>query len=618
MGLLGKMSKNTKASKGKRKQSVSVSKLLADYFVQGLLMVFVFFILCLYPLMFHDKYFDMGAAKYKIFLIGSSIGLSLITFFSIWWLAVSAKKELFIREQRGISSTDIAAVAFLLLSVLSFFFSADWDMAFWGYDKWNMGLLSQIFFILIYYYVSRFWQDKGITMPAALIAAAICYQIGIWQRFGFNPLGMYDGVGEKDIAKFLSTLGQTSWYSSYAVLIIPFGMYLYWKTENRTARILSGLFVCLGYGMLCTTNSDSAYVAVVLILMVFFRYSLENNERLAHFLELVFLAFLSFRVIHWMRALLDWEKQMAVSNPSFGDAIAFLLPERTQRYVEGEERITQFVTGSPVMLVGLVLSAAACIGWRLYLKRKKEKKEEAFEISRIAKPVWRVTVSAAVLVIWLVLLLTILVSKEYFREDAIKEELSVQITDKDLLKEAAAQQAEQSAEGVGRFLRDSGLYEVNFFRFNNAWGNHRGFNWRAAMVALSRASLKDMLIGVGPDCFALSMDKYYEKEVASYWHGLQLACAHNEWLNMLITEGILGLVAYVAIFITMFIQAARRAKECPMYIPCMGAIVAYMGHNIFCYQQCICTPVIFVILGMAGRMLRDHHFRGGEQEGMIL
>ncbi len=45
MGIFGKMSKNTKqASKGKRKQSVSVSKLLADYFVQGLLMVFVFFI----------------------------------------------------------------------------------------------------------------------------------------------------------------------------------------------------------------------------------------------------------------------------------------------------------------------------------------------------------------------------------------------------------------------------------------------------------------------------------------------------------------------------------------------------------------------------------------------
>ena len=156
-------------------------------------------------------------------------------------------------------------------------------MALWGYDGWFMGVMSQLFFVLAYIYVSRFWGYSKSTIICMVGAATICYQIGILQRFGFNPMGLYDGVGEADIEKFLSTLGQTSWYSSYAILIVPFGMYFYWTAQKTWVRVLSGIFVAMGFGMLCTTNSDSAYVAMVLILMVFFKYALEDNEKMKRF-----------------------------------------------------------------------------------------------------------------------------------------------------------------------------------------------------------------------------------------------------------------------------------------------------------------------------------------------
>ena len=100
------------------------------------------------------------------------------------------------------------------------------------------------------------------------------------------------------------------------------------------------------------------------------------------------------------------------------------------------------------------------------------------------------------------------------------------------------------------------------------------------------------------------MNKYCYEDVSVYWHGQQLACAHNEFLNMLITEGVLGLVAYIGIFIAAFRESMKIAWKEPAVVAFMAAIPAYIGHNLFCYQQCICTPEIFIIMGICLMMVR--------------
>ena len=103
-------------------------------------------------------------------------------------------------------------------------------------------------------------------------------------QFSIDILNMYEGLGPEHIEKFVSTLGQTSWYSSYAVLIFPFGAFWYWHDDQRWSRILSAVFIVVGSASLCTVNSDSAYVAYLLIFMVFFWYSMESNEKFGRFL----------------------------------------------------------------------------------------------------------------------------------------------------------------------------------------------------------------------------------------------------------------------------------------------------------------------------------------------
>ena len=56
-------------------------------------------------------------------------------------------------------------------------------------------------------------------------------------------------------------------------------------------------------------------------------------------------------------------------------------------------------------------------------------------------------------------------------------------------------------------------------------------------------------------------------------------------------------VAYVGIFIGAIVRFTKKAAETPEVIAPALCILAYMAHNFFCYQQIICTPIIFLIIG---------------------
>ena len=533
-------------------------QIFSEYALHMLVAAYVFLFLCIFPIFYdlgeHGKYFNMGNTKYAFFKWVSIVGLCLIILVYAAYLLSYRREKQAVVEWHQVSAADYFLVVFLTVSLLSYIFSSFPEVALWGYRGWYMGLMSQLFFGGAFFFVSRYWKWSSYTLLGMVVSAAICYQTGILQRFGFNPMGMYDRLGAEDIEKFLSTLGQTSWYSSYAVLVLPFGFYFYQITESLRARLLTGAFVALGFGMLCTTNSDSAYVAVTLILMVCFCYALESNEKMRRFLEIVLIALGSFRVIGWMYAL---------------------FPERQRTYITGEEKITKFITGSPVMLVLLILFLFLYAGFRIATAEARQKEgKTVFDISAHKAWIWKLTTTAAVLVIWGVLLLVILVTTG-----------KLQIGD-----------------------------ETSFFYFGESWGNHRGFNWRMAARAISHASIKDLLIGVGPDCFDGAMDTYCAAEVAQYWDGKSLACAHNEYLNMLVTEGVLGVVSYLGIFLAVFLRAAKRVTKEPVLMAFMGSIVAYLGHNFFCYQQCICTPVIFILLGITEMINREADKAIGKEE----
>ena len=586
--------------------------LTGDYLINFLTTAYVFVMLCIYPLFYRNRYFDMGESKFLFFKWFSGV---MFVVLAVVWLyrfidyhfSRDAYEVSFEKAFKGMNKTDIFAIAYFFLTWISFLLSSAMlapgstiKLALWGFPGWNMGFISQLFFIFIYFFVSRFWKKNDITIIAMLVIATFTFQMTIVQRFGFNPLGMYNDVRREDLEKFVSTLGQTSWFSSYAVLMVPVGMYFYIFDKRMQAKILSILFTALSFGMLVTTHSDSAYIAFTFILLTYFCFCLESNEKMFRFLEVVIVGLLSMRIVGWMN-------------------LAF--PDRVQQTIVEPEKLTKAATQSTPMLILLIAAIVIYTVFRFVicgdkpweraaeLKKEEERKaaaktvkktvskknqknnknkgrknqaespapvveekpaepaNEGFDISRYARPIRVTVLSLLVISIIAIVMCVVLVTN-------------------------------------GTIPADTLLGRIDYFHYADSWGNHRGFNWRMAIKAFKNSSVKDLLVGVGPDCFADAMDKYCQPEVYNYWSGLTLACAHNEFLNLLITGGFLGLFAYLGIMVACFVELCRGAKDEPFLIPFAAAIPAYFGHNFFCYQQCICTPVLFLLMAMGMRMLR--------------
>lgn len=148
--------------------------------------------------------------------------------------------------------------------------------------------------------------------------------------------------------------------------------------------------------------------------------------------------------------------------------------------------------------------------------------------------------------------------------------------------------------------------KIPYLTFNDSWGNGRGFTWSATAKIYAEMPVHRKIFGVGPDCYASYAYEFYEDYIRSKWGDNVLQNAHNEWMNMLVNEGLVGAVTYLGIYVSMFVRFMKNRTGAPLVFAVACCIAAYVGHNIFCYQQVLCTPFIFLFMGMAEYQIRKH------------
>lgn len=160
----------------------------------------------------------------------------------------------------------------------------------------------------------------------------------------------------------------------------------------------------------------------------------------------------------------------------------------------------------------------------------------------------------------------------------------------------------QMSDAVWEFFGGS-----SFLRFDSAWGSRRGAVWVAAWKGFWRSGFTGLLYGAGPDCFARYI--YEEGALAAQapilWEeGAIYANAHNEWLNMLINQGILGTVAYLGFFLSAFARFWRRRGGNRRMMAGMMAVGAYVANQFFSFGQVVATPLIFLVIAVCEKECR--------------
>lgn len=96
---------------------------------------------------------------------------------------------------------------------------------------------------------------------------------------------------------FLSTIGQSSWYSSYMCTIMPLGLYEYYAAPRGKKQRFLLVYLLLSFSTLVTQNSDSAYISLAGMLMVLLYISVKSHEGMTRFWEIMVIMLASFKIM---------------------------------------------------------------------------------------------------------------------------------------------------------------------------------------------------------------------------------------------------------------------------------------------------------------------------------
>lgn len=524
----------------KKKHTSITSEGVAKIILIWIVNAYVFLMLAIYPLFFKDKYYDMCDAKWGFYkYVSAFFGVGAVLLF-IWYLGCIISKnkikDFLNNAYKNMVLTDIFVLAYMLIVCISTILTPYKRYVIWGYDGWYMGLVAQLSFCIIYFFVSRFWRWDSINLFIFLISSFAVFSLAVIMRFRIDPMDMYGTLDDYYLQHFLSTLGQTTWYSSYMCIVYPLGIVAYWCADKLWKKLAFGLFCVISSLTAVTQNSDSAYIAILGIFFMLFWISFESDEKFLRFLECMIIVLGSFKV-------------MGILQKLFADKMV------------GLDKLSIFMSQSLVTTVMLFVVIIIYIVMRCIVFEKT-----GFHITSIK------TLRIAMLILAFLGLVGTVIYVWLNTTGRLPERLSS---------------------------------KSNYLVFDDTWGNNRGVSWRCSIAAYLRGNIIYKFFGVGPDNYPEYLYTYYKSDFDNILGDkIVQVCAHNEWLNSLINTGLFGLIAYMGIFVSSFKDCMKEAKNNPYLYGVAIAIVAYILHNFFCYQQIICTPTIFIFMGMAYSLIR--------------
>lgn len=138
--------------------------------------------------------------------------------------------------------------------------------------------------------------------------------------------------------------------------------------------------------------------------------------------------------------------------------------------------------------------------------------------------------------------------------------------------------------------------------FDNDWGNNRGFAWKMCWEIYRGFPLKKKMFGCGPDTLAILTVQRYLPEMISQINAI-FNTAHNEYLQYLVTNGFIGMSAYIVFIGSFVINTVKNSSNNPFVMACVAAVMCYSAQAVVNITVPIVTPIMFVILamGVAGK-----------------
>lgn len=517
-----------------------------DVILNSILTAYFLVITVLYPLFIQDGYHGIGNTKFSFFrnatLMTAGVLLFLLVIKLLYEVFCQRKKISIAEHYRKLSVTDWFVYGYLVSVLLSYLFTLYQKEAFWGAEGWYMGLCSQLMFIGIYFFFSRYFIWRKEFLYAILGCSFLIFLLGVLNRYSIYPIEL---AGQ--VPTFISTLGNINWFCGYLAVISPLGVAWYWngtETDEDTGeaylwakRVISGIYVWIAFLVGIIQGSSSVSLVFASVFLLLFYHSFDENGKMLRFLELCLLFIFSCQTARILRYVPGMKM-------NYEGSLSNLLAE-----------------GNLILYIGIGILI-------LYLLMHILIRKGQFRISRYRK----LRCASWVIGIGLPVLYTILLIAN------------------SLLPNGLPGLAGQSAFTFNQSFANSrgATWESAFLAYLHMSPSQK-------LVGIGPDCYAKYIYAV-PDL---------AERVYAWFGDARLTNAHNEWLTILVNIGGLGLFSYAGIFISTAVRFLRKAKEQPMLYLFAAAVLSYCIHNMVSFQQVLSTPFVFLIMGLGEGMCRQ-------------
>lgn len=411
----------------------------SNKYTEGMVLVFVFLILSIFPLYYRDYYFDILNAKYRFYWV-SVIVLFFIFAISQIYILHSDKKYhegYYFKSKRSIwrlTTVDKFLIAFTLICIISTFQSDYIFESFMGNEGRFSGLFLILMYVISYFIVSKYFRFKHWIMDLFLISGILVCLFGITDYFRMDILHFKELVREKERDLFTSTMGNINTYTAYVALIMASATTLFTMHKNSYKKIWYFICMIISFFAIIMGVSDNAYLALAALFVFLPLYAFRTKSGL----KCYFVTIASFFTVI---QCIDWINQNQAGKTIPLDSVFQL--------IVSYNRLDNIVV-CLWLLVGVLYVCDYILKDRIKYSGKK------------------------VCLSWLALVILLALGIVYILIDT------------------------NIGEGATRYGKIS-----NYLLFNDDWGTHRGYIWRIGIENYMKFPISHKIFGYGPETFGI-------------------------------------------------------------------------------------------------------------------
>lgn len=519
--------------------------------ITGTLMtIYVLFYICAFPLMTHDKYFDILEFRFQLYWIPTFILGILFLVLGLIYLAAdklyngsTLTKQLkrnmkWSMLKTKLTKTDICFITLIFMMALSTALADYKYEALWGSrGRWN-GLILWLMFFIAYWLVTRIYHFKKWHLYAYLIAACLPEIWGITDFFLLDLLNFHEGTAAGYLYTFVSSVGNINTYTNLVAIHLGASVALFVLAKDKKETLLTGISLLIASFAIVMGISDNGLLAAAAIFAFLPLVAWNSRQNIVRY----FIAMSCFITSVVVTA------RLTIGRATMADSDG------------GSVLVTLGKTSAFIILLGILWIFTIVL--LIIYRKKKDGQEEGKSMHR-ARRIW-----AAVVILGVVAVLAVFIDAN-----------------------------------LGNHPEIWAPYQ-NVLIFSDTWGTGRGINWRFAWEYFTRdASFLKKLIGYGPDTYyIITMDRY-KHAMREAGYGI-FDSAHNEYIEYIVTIGILGTIAYLGLLATSLRQMFKKPLN-PLAVACGFGVLAYAVQAVVNIAIPITTPVLMLLLYMGINSVKE-------------